>query len=144
NHGVAFGINVVTPRPDGSRVDFEHKVWPIEFVRRNATTRSFYTTVDGLGELEICHGDGRWTIYHQNEHEPWKHGAIMAAGTLWADHAFGLRDGPRAANAHGNAKSVGALPEGIAIQDKEGNLTKEAKPFLELLRLVASADTPVG
>src|SRR5690606_9632438 len=33
DHGVAFAYNVPVPREDGSRVDFEVHVWPIEHVR---------------------------------------------------------------------------------------------------------------
>lgn len=144
NHGVAFGLNVVTPRDDGSRVDFEHKSWPIEFVRWDPIERAFKTQIDGYAEECIIHGDGRWTIYQQHEHEPWKHGAILAIAMVWADHAFGVRDRSRAANAHGNAKIVGTMPEGLALQDEVGKLTAEGGAFMELLRAVASADTPVG
>lgn len=144
NHGVAFGINVVTPREDGSRIDFEHKIWPIEFVRWDDTLRCFRTQVDGLPEESIIHGDGRWTVYQQHEHRPWQHGAILAVALLWADHAFGVRDRAKASTAHGNAKIVGTMPEGVPIEDAEGMLTVEGKGFLELLRVIASAETPVG
>jgi hypothetical protein len=30
DHGLAFGVNVPSPREDGSRIDFAHKSWPIE------------------------------------------------------------------------------------------------------------------
>jgi hypothetical protein len=145
NHGVAFGINVVTPRDDGSRVDIEHRSWPIEFVRWDMTVRGFRTRVEGLEEETICHGDGRWVIYQQHEHDPWTHGAILAVALLWADHAFGVRDRAKASNTHGNAKIVGTMPESVALQEADsGKLTPEATAFLHLLRDVASADTPVG
>lgn len=145
NHGVAFGINIATPREDGSRVDFEHKSWPIEFVRWDSTVRGFVTQVDGQGEEVICHGDGRWVIYQQHEHDPWTHGAILAVALLWADHAFGVRDRAKASNTHGNAKIIGTMPEGVALQETDGGkLTPEATAFMQLLRDVASADTPVG
>jgi hypothetical protein len=145
NHGVAFGINVVTPRDDGSRVDFEHKSWPIEYVRWDPTLRGYLTQLEGQSEEVICHGDGRWVIYQQHEHDPWTHGAILAVAILWADHAFGVRDRAKASNTHGNAKIVGMMPEGVALQDTEGGkLTPEATAFMQLLRDVASADTPVG
>ncbi len=144
NHGVAFGVNVVTPREDGSRVDFEMKSWPIEFVQWNPTERAFQTQVEGFGLVNINHGDGRWVIFQQHEYEPWKHGAILAVALLWADHAFGVRDRSKAGTAHGNAKVVGTMPPGIAVEDAPGHFTPEAQSFLELLRVVASVDTPVG
>lgn len=144
NHGVAFGVNVVTPRDDGSRVDFEHKTWPIEFVRWDPVERSFKTQVEGYAEECIVHGDGRWVVYQQNDWEPWKYGAILAVALIWADHAYGVRDRSRAANAHGNAKIVGTMPEGLALQDGVGHLTPEGSAFMDLLKLVASAETPVG
>lgn len=144
NHGVAFGYNIVTPRDDGSRVDFVMKSWPIEFVRWDVSSRTFKTLVEGLGEQTIIHGDGRWVIFQQDEWEPWKHGAILAAGMLWADHAFGVRDRAKASTSHGNAKVVGTMPQGLPLQDAEGKLTPQAQGFLELLRAVASVDSPVG
>lgn len=144
NHGVAFGINVVTPREDGSRVDFEHKSWPIEYVRWDPNIRGYVTQLDGQAEEVICHGDGRWVIYQQHEHDPWTHGAILAVALLWADHAFGVRDRAKASNTHGNAKIIGTMPEGVALQDAANNPTPEAAAFLQLLRDVASADTPIG
>lgn len=144
NHGVAFAINVVTPREDGSRVDFEVKYWPIEHVRWDPTCRAFKTRVDGREEETICHGDGRWIVFQEHEHEPWTYGAIIALAILWADHAFGVRDRAKSSNAHGNAKWIGALPEGVPLEDEGGALSKEAQNFLQLLRDVASADMPVG
>ncbi len=144
NHGVAFGVNTVTPREDGSRVDFELKGWPIEFVRWDPIRRAYQTQVEGYGSEYISHGDGRWVVFQQHDHEPWKYGAILAIALLWADHAFGVRDRSKAGTAHGNAKVVGTMPEGMALEDAPGHLTPEAQSFLELLRAVASVDTPVG
>lgn len=144
NHGVAFGVNTVTPRADGSRVDIEMKTWPIEFVRWDPQMRAFRTIVEGLGEQTIVHGDGRWVVFQQDEYQPWKHGALLAAAMVWADHAFGVRDRAKASSAHGNAKVVGAMPQGISLQDAQGHLTPEAAAFLQLLRDIASADQPVG
>jgi hypothetical protein len=146
NHGVAFAVNVVTPREDGSRVDFEVKTWPIEFVRWDAQCRAYKTRVDGCGAEEtICHGDGRWIVFQEHEYEPFKYGAIIALAMLWADHAYGVRDRAKSSTAHGNAKWVGALPEGVPLRDDEsGKLTPEAEAFIQLLRDVASAEMPVG
>jgi len=144
NHGVAFGVNVVTPREDGSRVDFELRSWPIEFVYWDPIRRGYRTQVEGFAEEMICHGDGRWVIFQEHEYEPWKHGALLAIALLWADHAFGVRDRAKASTAHGNAKIVGTMPSGVPIEDAEKKLTPEALGFLDLLRAIASADVPVG
>jgi hypothetical protein len=144
NHGVAFAVNTVTPREDGSRVDFEVKTWPIEFVRWDPIRRCYMAIDEYFQESPICHGDGRWIVFQQHEYEPWKHGAILPVALLWADHAFGVRDRSKASTAHGNAKVVGTMPEGLPIEDVEGHLTKEAQGFLELLRAIASLDVPVG
>jgi len=145
NHGVAFGVNVPTPRLDGSRVDFEVHSWPIEFVRWDPTIRAFRTQVDGgMREEIIQHGDGRWIVFQQHERDPWKYGAILAVAILWADHAFGVRDRAKASTAHGNAKVVGTMPEGMPLEDGNKVLTPQAQGFLELLRAIASVDTPVG
>jgi len=144
NHGVAFATNTVTPRDDGSRVDFEVKYWPIEFVRWDPSARAFKTRVEGGFEETICHGDGRWVVFQEFEYEPWKHGAILALALVWADHAFGVRDRAKSSSAHGNAKFVGTLPEGIPLKNETGGLTPEGEAFLQLLRDVASSDMPVG
>ncbi len=160
NHGVAFGVNALTPRADGSRVDFEHRMWPIDFVRWDTVDRCFKARVDPQGqrpvvgsgyqvatmaEEPIVHGDGRWVIYQKHEWAPWKQdAAILSASVLWARHAFALRDWAKGSTAHGNAKLVGELPEGMPLQDANGQLTPEAGAFLELLRTLASVDSPYG
>jgi hypothetical protein len=145
NHGVAFAVNTVTPREDGSRVDFEVKSWPIEFVRWDPIARAYCTQTENRVEEYICHGDGRWIVFQEHEHEPWKYGALLAVAILWADHAFGIRDRAKASTAHGNAKVVGTMPEGVPLQGNEsGGLTQEAQSFLDLIRAIASVDTPAG
>lgn len=145
NHGVAFGVNVVTPRFDGSRVDFQLKSWPIEFVRWDTQKRTYVTRTEGMVEVPICHGDGRWVVFQEHEHEPWKYGALLPLALLWADHAYGVRDRAKAGTSHGNAKFVGTMPEGVALQkDNGGGLTPEGAAFFQLLRDVASSETPVG
>jgi len=133
DHGVAFGVNVLTPRADGSRVDIEHTYWPIEHVYWDRTTRAFVTRLDN-GSLEtICHGDGRWTIYTQHSSRPWRWGALLSTALIWADRQFGVRDRSRASTSHGNAKMIGELPEGVAIDSPEG------EAFLMLLRTMHEA-----
>lgn len=154
NHGVAFTLTTPQPRDDGSRVDFFVSYWPIEFVRWDSVRRQFMARVDpsqqplppdAIGsEVPIVHGDGRWTIYAEHEHEPWKHGVVVAAALVWAAHAFALRDWAKGSAAHGNAKVVGELPQGIALQDGDGSLSPEAAAFIELLKAIVTEDAPAG
>lgn len=155
DHGVAFAINVATPRDDGSRVDFEVHYWPIEHVRWDANARCFKTRVDpgdidrrmtssGQGEIDIVHGDGRWVVFQTHDHEPFKQeAAVMPGALVWARHAFAIRDWAKSSVAHGSAKVIGEMPEGVALQDANG-LTPEAAAFSELLRAIATSDAPVG
>ena len=150
NHEVAFGVNVTLPREDGTRVDIEHRAWPIEHVRWDETKRAFVTRLDpmcaapGEGpEATIVHGDGRWVIYKRYEVDPFKHGAIIPAALVWARHAFGLRDWARSSLTHGLAKTIGELPAGVPLQ-ADGALSADAAAFLELLLTIANSDLPVG
>ena len=158
DHGVAIGYNDWAPRVDGSRVDLVHKVWPLELVNWDSARRQLYTQVESgsgtpgpYGEAlhPITHGDGTWIVYQSHELHPWRQdAAILAAALVWARHAFAARDWSRGSASHGNAKVVGALPEGVPLQDSddEGNTTisDEAAAFLELLEDLAGLDMPVG
>jgi phage gp29-like protein len=143
DHGVAFGVNVHTPRADGSRVDIEMKAWPIQWVWWDSVRQAFRTRTES-GEETITHGDGRWVVIKQHELEPWKFGATLSTATVWADHAFGVRDRAKASTAHGNAKIVGTMPPEVPMQTDDGELTRDAAAFLELLKSIASVDMPVG
>jgi hypothetical protein len=165
NHGLAFAVNVATPREDSSRVDYEVKYWPIEYVRWDMNYRMFFTRIDLLdvdprelagnqdgfpfgvvgGEVPIVHGNGRWTIFQQHEVDPFRQeAALLPAALVWARHAYAARDWAKASVSHGNAKVVGELPEGVPLQSETGALTSEASAFLALLQSIASADTPAG
>lgn len=169
NHGVAFAIGIATPRADGSRIDVEVKSWPIEFVRWDPIDRCFKAQVDPMGqravipppalvqgevqayqsinvwEEPIVHGDGRWIVFKKHEVYPWRdEAAILPAGLVWARHAHGVRDWAKGSTAHGNAKVIGEMPPGVALQDKGGKLTAEGRAFLDLLLAIANSDAPVG
>lgn len=153
DHDIAFGEVVATPREDGSRVDFALRTWPIEHVRWDMQRGAFMTRVDpesaAPGELaynaevEITHGDGRWVIFQRFELDPFKHAAILSAALVWARHAYGIRDWAKSSVAHGNAKMIGEMPEGVALQDENGD-TEDAVAFISLLRDMVSSDAPVG
>ena len=161
NHGVAFAYNIATPRDDGSRIDFELRYWPIEWVRWDPLLRCFVTQLEQTPgvvretsaypgvrtgtEVPIIHGDGRWLIIAKHEHEPFKQEACVIPGSLlWGMRGFGLRDWAKGSKAHGNAKMFGELPEGVALQDAEGELTPEAKAFIELLQSMMGGDVLAG
>lgn len=168
NHGVAFGVLVGTPREDGSRVDYEMKYWPIEYVWWDPVVRIFKARVDpntvregdvplndfGLPDpkygitggsfVPIIHGDGRWVIFQKNEINPYRYGAILPAALVWARHAFAVRDWAKGSVAHGNAKVIGELPQGVSLVDENGAITPQAAAFVTLLQAIGSADSPAG
>lgn len=169
NHGVAFGVNVMTPREDGSRIDVTHSYWPIQYVRWDSYRRQFVTRVDpstiqpgdtvtqdpalgliGAYEVPITHGDGRWVVYANHEVEPFKQeAALLPALSVWARHAFAIRDWSKGSVSHGSAKFVGEMPEGVALQKAGANgaaatLSDEAAAMVVLLRALASDDAPIG
>ncbi len=155
NHEIAFAQMIATPREDGSRVDFELHAWPIEHVRWDSYERCYLTRVDltdGVpaeegtygGDVRIVHGDGRWVIFQRYEIDPFKHGALLSAALVWARHAYAIRDWAKGSVAHGSAKVLGSLPEGVPLQDAEGSLSAEASALADLLRSFASSDAPVG
>jgi phage gp29-like protein len=144
DHGVAFSCNRTQVRDDGSRTDVFVSAWPTEWVRWDAYERAFKTQTEGGFEETIVHGDGRWTVYCNHELEPFKHGVLLAAALVWARHAFGVRDWAKGSVAHGNAKVVGKMPEGVSLQKEDGTLSDEAAAFLELLKAVAGSDSPAG
>ena len=150
NHGVAFLRLTRQVRDDGSRVDLYANFWPIRHVRWDEHKRGYFTRVEAAdgsfagGEVEIVHGDGEWLVVAVCEHEPWKHGAIIAGAVIWARHAFAAKDWTMGSATHGNAKPVGTLPEGMALEESAGVLTREAAGFLELLNALASAQAPTG
>ena len=151
DHGIAFATNTWTARDDGMRVDCLVSYYPIEHVRWDAYRRCYVARVDssvmvdGLSEVDIIHGDGRWLIFSEFDHEPYKqHAAILSAALVWAVRAFGLRDWAKGSVSHGSAKVIATLPEGVALQSAEGTLTPEATALAALVRDVATSDAPAG
>jgi hypothetical protein len=172
NHGIAFATIETAPREDGTRVDMGLRFWPIEYIRWDPVFRVFkaranpetvqpgdlhtgefdssgnvvnYGFVGGFW-IPVVHGDGRWVIFSKNESLPFRSvdACILAAATVWARHAFAIRDWTKGSVAHGSAKVVGELPQGVPLQDAEGALTQDASALAQLLRAFASSDQPVG
>lgn len=152
DHGVAFGYNDWSPRPDGTRWDPVHRAWPIEHVFWDELTQRYMTRLDpqcsGDGPTDrvpICHGDGRWVIYSKAELLPHRlDAAVLPASMVWARHAFGMRDWTKGSASHGNAKVVGEMPPETPLTDSEGELTAEGAAFLTLIQAIASQSDPVG
>lgn len=149
NHGIAIGCNELRVRDDGSRTDLFMSHWPIEHVRWDPYARALKTAVEGGQEETIVHGDGRWVVFRAHETNPWTHGAILPASLVWASHAFAGRDWSKSSVAHGSAKVIGELPIGVAlqianVQTGAAELSPEAAAMIELLRAIATDDSPVG
>ena len=143
-HGVGFGVNVFTPRPDGSRVDVELKAWPIDCVWWDVTRKCFRTSTENEGVVDIVHGDGRWVIFTNHDVYPWMWGALLPLAVIWADRAFGIRDRSQTGTSHGNAKTLAEMPAGVAIEDANNNVTDEAAALLEVARTFAADPLPYG
>lgn len=162
NHGVAFGVNTATPRPDGSRIDLEMHYWPIEYVRWDPVRRLFMTLVDPSTvtpadlaaasgspmsgyEVPIVHGDGRWVIFSQHEIDAWKQeAAILSALLVWARHAFTNRDWAKGSVAFAAAKMISELPPGVPLQKAGGEISDEAAAMVALMRALLTSDLPIG
>lgn len=144
NHGVGIGHVIQEARDNGSRIDYYLEHWPLKHVRFDRQKQFLVTSVDGMsGEVEIHHGDGEWLVFATSESEPWKNGAVIPGALVWAAHAFAANDWTKGSRSHGNAKVVGEMPEGYAIEDENG-LTREAQQFLMLLGAIANDDGPSG
>lgn len=145
DHGVAFAHNTWKVRDDGNRTDVRTDYWPIEHVRWDVTKGCYVTRNNGdLTDIDIRHGDGRWIVFASHDHEPHKQSAaLLAALIVWARHAYAIRDWSKASVAHGSAKVIGKMAEGVALQDANG-ITPEASAFAELLRAIATSDSAVG
>jgi len=145
DHGLAVGYNTWIPREDGTRTDVLHVMWPIEFIRRDPLTGGLLARLHDWSEVPVTHGDGRWVVYSKHEDHPERQdGAVLAACLVWATGAYAWRDWSKGSVAHGNAKVIGELPAGVALQTESGGMTDEASAMVELLRSVAYDDTPIG
>jgi hypothetical protein len=154
DHEIAITHTTMVPRDDGSRWDVDVQLWPIEHVRWDEHRKQLFARVGMsqqtgnlttiFGEVPIVHGDGRWTVFSRRKHKPWRHASLLAACLVWARHAFAIRDWSKASVSHGNAKIVGEMREGVALQDDSGNLTPEASTFLDLLVTLHTSEAPVG
>lgn len=147
DHGIAIGYVKQETNEDGTRVDFELTEWPLEHVKYNESTEQLETrTKDGGGMVPIVHGDGRWIVFRKSAVLPWKRGdaCVLPGGMIWGAHQYGISDWAAAAKSHGKAKVIGTLPDGFALQDENGDLTPEAKTFLQMLADVLEGEAGAG
>jgi hypothetical protein len=108
--GAGVGQNVWTPRPDGTRIDVRHEMWPSRSLRIDKLTGQLQA-VTTQGFVDVVHGDGRWVVWSLFSAEPWQWGAIKPLSTLWAQLATGGADWQEASEIHGHAHTLGTLPE---------------------------------
>jgi hypothetical protein len=145
DHGVAFAQCQHVVRNDGSRTDLTVTYWPIENVRWDAARRCYVTHTSEGVLVDIVHGDGRWIVFSSHDYEPFKQDAAVLSGAIvWARHAFAIRDWSKGSVAHGSAKVVGEMPQGVALQAADGSLTAEAGAFISALRDIATSDAAVA
>lgn len=111
--------NIWTTRENGSRRDVRLEPWPTEAITVDGATGELVAmTLDG--PVPIVHGDGKWVVGRLHHSKPWQWGAIIALAALWPDNAFGKRDRSQAAEAHGQIKPIGTLPQNVPIDSDEG------------------------
>lgn len=119
-HGLHVEQIVWEPRADGSRDDPFATTWPMEFVEWSMVDRALIARTTE-GDVPIVHGDGRWIVTREHEHEPWMWGAVLPFASLWPETAYGRRDRSSNAESHGDSKFIGYLPEGIDIASPQGD-----------------------
>jgi hypothetical protein len=147
DHGIAIGYIEKSVNDEGTRIDYRLTEWPLEHVKYNESTEQLETRVKDGGPTEIItHGDGRWVVFKKFAVKPWTQEACVLPGALmFAVHAESIKDWAAAANSHGQAKIVGELPEGVALQDDDtGQLTQEARAFLQMLQDMVSGEVGAG
>lgn len=148
--GGAVGHITREASEDGTTVEMRLDEWPMEFVEWDPTLECLVTqTRDGGVRVPIVHGDGEWVVFSKFKNEWWKREAcILPAALVWVSHAEGLMNWNATAASHGQAKIIGTLPEGFAIQEGDGSgserLSPEAEMFLQMMRDVVSGEAAAG
>ena len=146
NHGVAIGRVLWEPNDAGTVVGFRLTEWPLEFVRWNTSTETLETSTLEHGTVPIVHGDGQWIVFRKFDSLPWLHEAAVLPGSfVYAAHADGIADWAGASRAHGLAKIMGSLPQGVAMRASDGDaLTAEAEAYLNMLADLVSGEASAG
>lgn len=145
DHGIAIGRVAWDPADDGTRVDARLAEWPLEFVRLDQTRDQLVTRTRSGPEVDIVHGDGEWIVFRRGAERPWIYNAcLLPAALCWAAHAEGIADWNATTRAHGLAKVLGELPDGVALRGKDGALSEEASALLDMLVGLTSGDLAAG
>lgn len=134
-------VTRIDTRQDEKNIDAEAKhAQAIAAISQTPLAGAIFTS-----EIPITHGDGRWVVFSKHGEKPWQQEAcVLPAAMVWARHAFAARDWAKGSKAHGDAKVIGELPEGIALADEAGNASPEAAAYLKLLQALIGSDAPVG
>lgn len=141
NHGLAIGYVLRESNESGTIINMRLTEWPLEFVSYDAGRDTLQTQVRGGPRVDITHGDGAWIAFSKFKAMPWRQAAcLLPASFVWASHAGGVGDWAGGSRAHGLAQMIGRLPEGFAVADEEGALTKEAQAFLSLMQALANGE----
>jgi hypothetical protein len=146
NHGVAVGYVEHEPNEAGTCVAMRLTEWPLEHVEYDPVREVLVTyTRDGMGRVDVAHGDGHWIVFRKFGARPWTQDACVLPGSLlWGAHALGLSDWSATSKSHGQAHVVGELPEGVPLKDESGTLGADASAFLDMLSDVVSGEAGVG
>lgn len=150
DHAIAVGYIERETSDDGTAIMFRLKVWPLEFVKWNPFTEQLETTTrEGGFRIPIIHGDGFWVVFKKYDVLPWTQDAcLLPAAMIFPMHTLGISDWASASRSHGQAKILGKLPTGVALQGKDDSgavvLTPEAQGYLNMLQDIVSGDAGAG
>lgn len=149
NHGLAIGyvLHETLDTLNGPAVCMTLTEWPLEHVRYNPSTCTLETRTRDNGTVTITHGDGRWIVFRKFGLAPWTQDACVLPGSfIWAAHAGGVSDWAGASYSHGQPKTVGMLPEGVPLGDRDNTalLSPEATAILSTLATLAAGDSTAG
>jgi hypothetical protein len=145
NHGLAVGQVLKESNESGTLVDFRLREWPLEHVEWDPSRRVLLTSVEGGFErIPVTHGDGDWIVFRNFATEPWTHAPLLSAALVWAAHAGNLAAWMGSTDAHGRSRMIGSLPEGVALEDADGNLTPEAESFARIMNDLAEGMVAAG
>lgn len=123
---------------------FRVELWPMEFVKWDYGRDCLTTQTAGGETVEIHHGDGEWTVIQSYDFKPFTKGCALAAALIWGANTYGMLDWNASARTHGLAKMIGELPADTPLVNDAGELTDQAKAFLEMMRQIVDGDSPAG
>lgn len=149
DHGIGVMFNRRAVVDGGTGVAYALEFWPLDAVKWNEADGTLDALTDDGQRIPILHGDGNWIVVRKTARYPWTDDAALLPGALiWAAHAEGIRSWAGSADAHGLAKVLGTLPEGVSLQsaDESGvvDLSPEARWFMDMLIDLVSGNAGAG